>query len=163
MKHLLSISILLISLNSLSQDSTLNVRIPEWARNVLENNELIDNYEIVDTINPFYFEADFTGDELIDIAFLVKGKLNNQVGVFIINQGKNKAFVLGAGKSIGMGTNVSWCNNWFVYRKKHVYNFSKKKVKISLKNPAIQLVKDENTSIIIYWEKKRYKTALMKF
>lgn len=115
---------------------------------------------MVDSINPFYFEEDFTGDEIIDIVFMVKNKQSGKFGTFIINGGKNIAFVMGAGKPIGLGTNVSWCDKWYVYRHKSIYNFEAKKKKVPLRTPGIELKKSEEKSIVIYWDKRRYKTAI---
>ena len=138
----------------------LQKRIPEWARKVVGNSEIMKNYEILDNINPFYLEADFNADELVDIVFYVKGKLSKKNGVAIINHGDNNVYILGAGKDMGMGTDISWCNTWFIYRDKWIYNFNDKKKKFMIRNPGIEIVKSEKTSVIIYWDKRRYKTYI---
>lgn len=146
-----------------AQDSTLTLmeeRIPEWARKVLNNSEIMTNYEVIDSVNPFYLEADFTGDDLADIVFMVKSKSTNQMGVSIVNRGDNKIFIFGAGKPVGMGTNISWCDKWYVYREKHIYNFSDRKKKFYIKHPGIEIVKNEKSSIVIYWDRRRYKTHI---
>ncbi|MDG1333726.1 MAG: hypothetical protein P8P74_15420 [Crocinitomicaceae bacterium] len=147
---------------SQAQDSTeYNKHIPEWASKVLESDNLFQSYEIIDSINPFYFEADFTGDEKIDIAFIVKSKLSGDVGTYIINGGKNVSFVMGAGKPIGMGNSIDWCDNWFVYRKKYIYNFTATKKKFIIQNPALEFRKTDERSIVVYWDKRRYKSAIL--
>ena len=159
---LFAIATFLYISTSHAQDSTeFNKHIPEWASRVLQSDNLFKNYAIIDSINPFYFEDDFTGDDIIDIAFIVKNKLSGEVGTFIINGGKNVSFVMGAGKPIGMGNSIDWCNNWFVYRNKFVYNFKAKKKKFPIKNPALELRKTEERSIIVYWDRRKYKTAIL--
>lgn len=143
-----------------SDSTLLYQRIPKWAQTVLSTNELFKNYTIIDSINPFYFEADFTGDGTVDIVFMVRHNLSDKVGLFIINGGKNIAFVLGAGKDIGMGDNIAWCDKWFVYRDKFIYNFDARKKKLTLKYPAIEIQKNDQRSIILYWDKRKYKTAI---
>lgn len=135
-------------------------RIPGWAQKVLSNSELFNNYAIIDSINPFYFEDDFNADDQIDIVFIVKHKLTGDVGTFIINGGKNVCFVMGAGKPIGIGDNIDWCNQWFIYRDKAIYNFSGKKIKTVIRTPGIELRESENKSIIIYWDRRKYVTAI---
>ena len=74
----------------------INERTPSWAKNVLVKSELFGNYTILDDLNPFYFEDDLNGDDLTDIVFRVKHKLTGDVGIFVINGGKNLCFVMGA-------------------------------------------------------------------
>lgn len=133
---------------------------PSWAKTVLASSELYKNYSIIDTINPFYFEGDYTSDGLIDIAFIVRNKQSDEVGTFIINGGKNISFVLGAGKPIGIGTNINSCDRWFVYREKYIYNFNARKKKTPLKHTSIEFPKTDQRSIIVYWDKHKYKTAI---
>lgn len=163
--HLFTFALLFIyscNLSHAQSDSTdINEHIPEWASQVLESNSLFRGYTIIDSINPFYFEDDFTGDEIIDIAFVVRNKLSGEVGTFIINGGKNVCFVMGAGKPIGMGNSIAWCDNWFVYRNKYVYNFTARKKKFPLKHPALEFRKTDERSVIVYWDRRRYKTAIL--
>lgn len=143
-----------------SDSSLLQSRIPKWAIPVLESNELFQNYTIIDSMNPFYFEADYTGDGVIDIALMVKSNVSGEVGIFIINGGKNICFVMGAGKPIGIGTDISSCDRWFVYRDKYIYNFNARKKKFPIKHPGLEFPKMENRSIIVYWDKRKYKTYI---
>ncbi len=154
----LVITQLICSSTGLSQtDSTLTYeRIPTWAQEALERSELFDNYLLLSDVNPFYFEDDFNDDDQTDIVFLVKHKLTGAVGTFIINGGKNLCFVMGAGKPIGLGDNVDWCDQWFIYRDHAIYNFDSKKVKTVIRTPGIELRKSTNKSIIIYWDRRKY-------
>jgi len=141
-------------------DSLIIEKTPEWVRHVVFESPLMENYILDSSHNPFYLEADFNEDGLIDIAFFVRSKLENKTGILIVNRGKNIGFILGAGKDIGMGTDISWCSRWFVYREKYIYNFKDKKKKYMISTPGIEIVKDDKTSLIIYWDKKRYKTHI---
>ena len=141
-------------------DSLSLQRIPEWARQVVQESSLMENYDLDVTRNPFYLEVDLNGDDLVDIAFFVKSKVEGKTGVLIVNKGKNVGYVLGAGKDIGIGTDVFWCDTWFVYRDKFIYNFKDKKKKYMIARPGIEIVKSEKTSVVIYWDKKRYKTHI---
>ncbi|MDG1427278.1 MAG: hypothetical protein P8M19_05545 [Crocinitomicaceae bacterium] len=134
----------------------INERTPSWAKNVLVKSELFGNYTILDDLNPFYFEVDLNGDDLTDIVFRVKHKLTGDVGIFVINGGKNLCFVMGAGKPIGMGSNIDWCNKWFIFRDKAIYNFDSKKVKTVIRTPGIELRKTDSKSVIIYWDRRKY-------
>ena len=141
-------------------DSLMIERIPTWVRHVVFKSSLMENYTLDTSRNPFYLEADFNDDGLVDIAFFVKSKIEGKTGVLIVNKGKNIGFILGAGKEIGIGSDIFWCNVWFVYRDKYIYNFKDKKKKFTIENPGLEIVKDEKTSIVIYWDKKRYRTHI---
>lgn len=135
--------------------------IPGWAKEVVLKSEQAKSYEIIQKTNPFYLEADFNGDELVDIAFHVKNKLTGKEGVMFVNNGTNNVFILGCGKAMGMGSDTKWCNKWFVYRGKSVVNFkNKKSVKTTLRYPAIEVVKNDEVSLIIYWDRRGYKTLI---
>ena len=148
--------------DSLAVNSLLSKRIPAWVKPVIEKSDVAKNYTIIDSINPFYLEVDLTGDKLDDIVFFVRNNQDGKKGVMIINRGKNILFVLGGGKDIGMGDNVNWCNRWFVYRDKGIFDGVGKK-KASLKYPAIRLEKSDRLSLYIYWSGKKYKTYVQLF
>jgi len=167
MKSVYLVVMLLIAHQVMAQDSLainslLSKRIPAWVKPVIEKSDVAKNYTIIDSINPFYLEVDLTGDKLDDIVFFVRNNIDGKKGVMIINRGKNLLFVLGGGKDIGMGDNVNWCNRWFVYRDKGIFDGVGKK-KASLKYPAIRLEKSDRLSLYIYWSGKKYKTYVQLF
>lgn len=145
---------------SQAQDSLFLDRTPEWALDAFEKSSLSENYYLIDSLNPFYLEEDFNGDEIIDIALMVTEKISNKRGVLIINGGKNICYIVGAGKNIGIGTDITWCKTWYVYRQKFAQNLNAKQKKILFKNPCIEIKKTAEKSIIIYWDKKRYSTYI---
>ena len=159
--RLVSTLFIFFHLTTFAQIDSLSLkRIPEWVKHVVQESALMENYELDVTRNPFYLEADLNGDELIDIAFFVKSKVEGKTGVLIVNKGKNVGYILGAGKDIGIGTDAFWCDTWFVYRDKFIYNFKDKKKKYMISLPGIEIVKSEKTSVVIYWDRKRYKTHI---
>lgn len=166
MKTLFLTLLICLSLDGQAQDTLqetlLQRRIPSWVKSALEKSEAAQHYRITDTLNPFYLEADFTGDKLDDIAFFVENKQNGKKGVMIVNRGKNLVYVLGAGRDIGMGDHVNWCNTWFVYRDRGLFDGVGRK-KATLKYPAIRLEKSERVSLFIYWSGKKYKTYAQVF
>lgn len=143
-------------------DKLLDKRIPAWVKPVIEKSEVAKNYKITDGINPFYLEGDFTGDKLDDIVFFVESKVDGKKGILIINRGKNTVYVLGGGKDIGMGDHMNWCQSWFVYRDKGIFDGLGSR-KVQLKYPAIQMVKSEKLNLFIYWTGKKYKTYVQIF
>jgi hypothetical protein len=161
-KYFFAFSIFFVCVPSRAQDTLTVKRIPAWANSVLENSSIASNYKVSDKINPFYLEADFNGDELMDIVFFIESKTDGKHGIVIINRGTNNIFVLGAGKDLGMGSDISWCNTWFVYRDKWIYNFNDKKKKFSIRYPGIEIVKSETTSAVVYWDGRRYKTYIKR-
>ncbi|MCH2224458.1 MAG: hypothetical protein MK066_06775 [Crocinitomicaceae bacterium] len=153
-----------ISNQCLSQEDSLRISrtTPSWAWNAFQKTELKKNYTIIDSINPYYLESDFNGDEINDIALLVQNRHDKKIGILIINGGKNVCFIMGAGKQIGLGSDISWCEQWFIYRKKSAFNLDAKVKKLILRNPSIEIRKNEDESIIIYWDRKRYSSYVQK-
>ncbi|MNJ90652.1 hypothetical protein D3C87_82870 [compost metagenome] len=139
----------------------INNNIPNWVKPVLEKSEMAQKHQILTDFNPFYFEADFTGDGQVDIAFFVENKIDKTKGVMIVNNVKNLAFVVGCGTATDMGTSLSWTKRWFIYRNRYVMNDGNKK-KITLKLPAIQLMRSDTDSLVIYWNGKKYKTFVQQ-
>ncbi len=148
--------------DSVKEVTLLDLRIPAWVKPIIEKSEVAKNYTINDTLNPFYLEADFTGDKLDDIVLFVESKFDGKKGVMIINRGKNLLFVLGAGKDLGMGDHINWCNRWFIYRDKGLFDGLGKR-KATLKYPAIRIEKSERINLYIYWSGKKYKTYVQVF
>lgn len=135
--------------------------IPEWVRPVLEKSELAEKHQILQNFNPFYLEADFNADKQDDIAFFVENKIDHTKGVMIINKGKNLVFIIGCGTQTDMGSSLTWAKRWFVYRNKSLWNNGTNK-KASLKSPAIQLIRNEKDSMVIYWTGRKYKTFMQQ-
>lgn len=149
--------------HSIAQVDSLLIQnnIPNWVKPVLEKSEMAQKHQILTDFNPFYFEADFTGDNQVDIAFFVENKIDKTKGIMIVNNVKNLVYVIGCGSPTDMGTNLSWTKRWFIYRNRYIMNDGNKK-KITLKYPAIQLIRSETNSLVIYWNGKKYKTFIQQ-
>ena len=53
--------------------------------------------------------GDFNGNDISDIAFIVKSKNNNKTGVLIVHNSENQEnYVFGAGKEVDYMTDLSW-------------------------------------------------------
>lgn len=139
----------------------INNNIPNWVKPVLERSEMAQKHQILTDFNPFYFEADFTGDGQVDIAFFVENKIDHSRGVMIVNNIKNLVYVVGCGTATDMGTSLNWTKRWFIYRNRYIMNDANKK-KITLKLPAIQLIRSDTDSMVIYWNGKKYKTFVQQ-
>jgi hypothetical protein len=151
----------LISFGQSPPDSLLMENIPEWVRPILKKSDLAQKHQILETFNPFYLEADFNGDKQDDIAFFVENKIDHTKGVMIINKGKNLVFIVGCGTPTDMGSSLTWTKRWFVYRNKTLWNNGTNK-KASLKSPAIQLIRNDKDSLVIYWTGRKYKTFMQQ-
>jgi len=136
----------------------LEKRIPEWVKPVIEKAKLYNTYTISDTINPFYLEGDFNGDRQEDIALYIVSKIDGKSGILIIHRVTNLYYILGAGKDFGMGDDMSWVKVWYVHRNKTIKSFTHEKDEMTLKYPAIRIVKTDNISAYFYWTGKKYKT-----
>ncbi len=164
-KICLLISIVL-NFNSYSQElieksekeKLLEARIPTWVIPVLDKVHFSDTYYISDTINPFYLESDFTGDNVDDIVLFIINKQNSKSGIVIINGKTNISFIYGAGKDFGMGDNMSWVKIWNVCRDKSITSLKDGKVEMNFKNPVIKVVRNESIAAYFYWTGKKYKT-----
>jgi hypothetical protein len=143
------------------QDSLVLSHMPEWAKPVLEKSELVKNYKIQREFNPYYFEGDFNGDKLIDIAFFVENTIDHTKGLMFINGGKNLVFIVGCGNATDMGSSITWAKTWFIFRDRIVRNASKKT--LPLKTPAILLNGSKETNLVVYWSRNKYKTFLQQY
>jgi hypothetical protein len=104
------------------EDYLLQENCPNWICPVYGNSiEVPFDVVVINDINPFYLEADFNGDEQLDIAFFVKRKSDEKKGILIVHGKSGKTFLLGAGKSFGNGgDNWNWLEVWKAYRAKTV-------------------------------------------
>lgn len=149
------------SINGLTlQDSVVIANMPEWVKPILEKSDQVKTHKIISNYNPLYFEADFTGDKLIDIAFFVENTVDHTKGVMMINSGKNLVYIVGCGNPTEMGSSFTSFPSWFVFRGKTIRNQSKKTVSITA--PAIQLKGEKETNLVIYWSKTKYKTFIQQ-
>ena len=145
----------------------LTQRLPNWTILKLNDLKIDDDYKISDYMNPFYLEADFNGDNKLDIAITIIEKNSNKKGFIIIHQSTNDYFVIGAGKYFGNGgDDFKWMDIWKLHRDKKAHELTylengdvdDSKV-IQLKGVGIKVAKSESASGIIYWDGDIYKWA----
>ncbi|MBI1836146.1 MAG: hypothetical protein HYR91_02655 [Flavobacteriia bacterium] len=136
----------------------LEARIPKWVVPILNKAHFFDVYFITDTINPFYLESDFNGDNVDDIALFIVNKQNKKSGIVIINGKTNIHYILGAGKEFGMGDSMNWVQVWTICREKSVASFKDGKKEMNFKYPAIKIVRNESIATYFYWSGNKYKT-----
>jgi len=150
-----------VSLSQSSDSTLLQNNMPEWVKPILEKSEIAQKYTILTEFNPFYFEADLTGDNSVEMIFFVENNIDHSKGVMIVNSGKNLVFIVGCGNPTEMGSSLSWTKRWFVYRNRIVMNSGSNK-KVTLKYPGIQLVGTGTSTLVIYWTGKKYKTFIQE-
>ncbi len=139
------------------QDSAVMENVPDWVKPVLEKSEIAKKHKILSKNNPFYFEADFTGDKTIDIAFIVENVIDHSQGIMIINADKNLVYVIGCGNPTELGANLFFIENWFIYREKSIRATDKKIIAIA--TPAIIIRGKRDKNMVIYWSKSKFKTV----
>lgn len=142
------------------QDSVVKANTPKWVEPILEKSEIAAKHKILPAPNPYYFEADFTGDKSIDIAFFVENTVDHTKGVMIINNDKKLVYIIGCGSPTEMGSSLGNFPSWMIYREKTIRNQGKKTV--AIKAPAIVLKGSKETNLAIYWSRTKYKTFIQQ-
>jgi len=133
-------------------------RLPDWSATALKSLKLDSLYSISDFINPYYLEADFNGDNKIDIAIAVEQVRTKKKGFLIVHQSGKKYFVVGAGKEFGNGgDDFNWMDVWKVYTDKKIGPGVGEKNPVALKMKAILVAKSESSSAVIYWTGDKYQ------
>ena len=116
---------------------------PVWAMKAF-NEKLSTRYELVQKPQPSFYVGDFNGDGTSDVALLIEEKATTKVGIAIIEGGKRKTKIVGAGKSFGNGVDdFSWMDVW--------------SVRHTGKVDRIHVAKSEAASAVIYWDGSKYK------
>ena len=147
-------------------DFYIQERLPEWflKLDILNGTKLQNDYEFDNRLNPLYLEADFNGDDIIDIAIPIKQTKSQKVGFAIIHGQTNEVFIIGAGTVIknGLSDDMSYIDIWKVNRRRSnepgldENGDINKNGPLILKNPSIQLEKSEVGGGQIYWNGKEY-------
>jgi len=148
------------------EDYSLQENCPNWiCLDYGYSLEVPFDVMVISDINPFYLEADFNGDEQLDIAFFVKHKTDEKKGILIIHGKSKKIFLLGAGNSFGNGgDDWNWLEVWKVYRsktaEKTTFSDSYEIVgseTVQLQNVAIEVSASESASNLIIWNGEEYE------
>jgi len=153
--------------NGLSNsDFYIQERLPNWflELDILKGKKFKKDYEIDNRLNPLYLEADFNGDDIIDIAIPIKQSKSQKVGFAIIHGQTNEVFIIGAGTPVknGLSDDMSYIDIWKVNRLKSnepgldENGDIDKNGPLILENPSMQLEKSEVGGGQIYWNGKGY-------
>lgn len=142
----------------------LRQKLPDWFNFSFNKLKLNSSYKISDYINPFYLEADFNGDNTLDIAVAIEQKETNKKGFVVLHAGREDFFIIGAGNPFGNGgDNFNWMDIWKVYRNQGeqelTYNADSEiegSRAVRLKNTGIYVEKSESAGGLIYWDSYQY-------
>ncbi|MBU2525047.1 MAG: hypothetical protein KKC03_00405 [Bacteroidetes bacterium] len=148
---------------------TLEQSLPDWAFEVFQKQAVSKSHLLSNYVNPFYFEADFNGDNSLDIALLIEEKSSQLKGILIIHGETNQYFVLGAGKIFDNRIDdFSWMDVWKLYRHKKAYELIISDAgeiegdrEFVLPYTGIEIIALEASSGLIYWDGKQYLWAQM--
>lgn len=123
-------------------------------------------YERSAFLSPTFIQADFNGDGVQDVAFLVSSKTTKKRGIMIMHGNSTAYFVFGAGTNFGSGSDdFRWADKWMVYAKKTASEtqFDKNSGDIigskpvKLLRPGVLIESEEaGAGGIIYWNSKKY-------
>jgi hypothetical protein len=116
---------------------------PAWAMKAF-NEKLSTRYELVQKPEPSFYVGDFNGDGTSDVALLIGEKATTKVGIAIIEGGKRKITIVGAGKSFGNGgDDFSWMDVWSVQHTGKV--------------DRLHVAKSDAASAVIYSDGSKYR------
>ena len=132
---------------------------------LIEKTKLESNYDICERMNPIYLEADFNGDNKLDIAIWIEEKSTHKQGILILHGTTGNQFILGAGRSYdGRRDNLSSIDVWKLYREHEASELTvdeKKDISgsriVKINFTGIEVIKSEASSGIIFWDGKAYK------
>ncbi|MGB0367797.1 MAG: hypothetical protein ACPGU4_02190 [Flavobacteriales bacterium] len=135
-------------------------RLPDWflETGLLNGLQIGNQYEFDNRLNPLYLEADFNGDDNMDIAIPIRRTNSGKVGFAIIHGKTNKVYVIGAGKQIknDNSDNLTFIDIWKVNRKKINEPGVGNDEPLSLDNPSLELIKSEVGGGQVYWNGSEY-------
>ena len=130
--------------------------IPDWVAPALAKSALDKTLAIDTRLNPFYQRGDFDGDGALDFAALVVETTSKKSGIVIVHRATTRAFVVGAGRTIGNGgDDFSWMDAWRVFEKSAVPRSTG--APPVLKGDALHVIKTESASGLIYWTGTAYR------
>jgi len=136
-------------------------RLPDWfiETGLLNGLQIGNQYEFDNRLNPLYLEADFNGDDNLDIAIPIRQTKSGKVGFAIIHGKTNKVHVIGAGKQIknGLSDNMSYIDIWKVNRKRtNEPGVGINDGPLRLDNPSLEISKSEVGGGQVYWDGNEY-------
>ncbi|MGV7225170.1 MAG: hypothetical protein ACQ9MH_27090 [Nitrospinales bacterium] len=123
-----------------------------------------NNLTVVGNINPFYLQADFDGNGLVDLALIIKDSKTGKQGILIIHSETKNCYQIGGGINFGNGgDNWTWMDVWKIYAHKTAEKtiFSSdndivEKETVRIQNTGIQVASSEGTANLITWDGNKY-------
>lgn len=110
-----------VYVETIKDEYYITERLPFWLyeTGLLDHLVLLNKYKFDNRLNPMYLEADFNGDQSIDIAIPIEEIKSGKKGIAVIHGKTNSVHILGAGKMYknGIDDDLNWYNIWFVNRK----------------------------------------------
>ena len=98
--------------------SNQDAGVPDSMWNIASSAGLDSVYAIsVRMQYPPYLDGDFDGDGVPDAAVLVEHRASGKMGILILRGGPRQVYVLGAGNTTTGPDDLSWIDQWDVFRK----------------------------------------------
>lgn len=134
--------------------------LPTWFNDsgLLVDGVFYQNYSIDFRLNPNFLEADFNGDERLDLAIPIKNNRSGKVGFAIIHRNSNEVFIIGAGTEIkhGLGDDMSYIDEWKVNTERINEPGIQGGPALILNRPSLQITKFEVGGGQVYWNGEEY-------
>ena len=157
MRTLTTILILFFSFHLWGQST-----IPAWGQERI--NKLLDKYSLTDFLKPQYLEADFSGDNTVDLALLIERKTDKKKGLIILFKENHKYFIMGAGDKVkNGGDDFKWADSWEIFTNKQTYETTFKENgdidgerNVKLDRPAIKIREQEGSGGLLYFDGEQF-------
>jgi hypothetical protein len=117
MKTLFTLTTLLIFATAHAQSHSL----PKPFDSLFKSKGLNQDFSLNYSLKPAWLKADFNGDGVADLAVMVNGKTSTKKGLLVIHGKTGKYFIFGAGTPIAKMDDLSWVDNWGLYKERTAY------------------------------------------
>ncbi len=122
--------------------------LPDWAHARARRHGLTHTLALAHHLNPFYQSGDFDGDGHLDVAVLVTRRATGEVGILLLHGGREQRVLFGAGEDFGNGgINFDWMTYWKVQPRRES----------GTRGDALEVIKAESASGLIYWDGSTYR------
>lgn len=167
MKSILLITFIFISNLSIGQtivaDFETREKLPDWVGAEVVESAKGQSYRIDEKMNPFYLEADFNNEGMVDIAIFVQNSQTGESGIIIKHREDKSTHILAAGQTFNKMTDLDWMDFWKLYREPYADKTTftddldiEGSERIEINYIAIQVGQSEGSSNLIIWGGKQY-------
>ena len=130
--------------------------LPNWADHQFD--QMRSRYYRLFQVKPTYLIADFTGDQVEDIALFVNRISDDKGGVIFLFK-NDEPVIIGAGNQFGaVGDDFKWADSWTLFDEKVAFEITFKEngnvlgnKEVQLEHPAISIREDEGSGGLIYF------------